>query len=160
MIQVVEKDSLKVVHWQLVLFEYDLIILHLPCLLSFQGCSLTFWRVEGSHYQMRTGTVEMSLLAMVMFKQLQFWIQFSSLQECSIKTAFDRKVYTFSSLHKACGCCTSRAGKIRFSGTQKSVLWKASSLERAPCNFVFLNFVMLGGTCICIIRYLAMHWIK
>ena len=41
MIQVVEKDSPKIRHLQLLLFEYDLIMLRLLCFLSFQGCSLT-----------------------------------------------------------------------------------------------------------------------
>ena len=41
MIQVVEKYSPKIRHLQLVLFEYDLIMLRLLCFLSFQGCSLT-----------------------------------------------------------------------------------------------------------------------
>ena len=46
-----------------------------------------------------------------------------------------------------------RAEKIRFFGTQKSVLLKASSGECcAPRNFVLL--VMLGGTCVCLIVYL------
>ena len=40
----------------------------------------------------------MGLSAMLMYNQLQDWIQFSCLQECPVKTAFDRKVYTFLSL--------------------------------------------------------------
>ena len=37
-----------------------------------------------------------------------------------------------------------RTGKIRFSGTRKSVLLKATSGRYAPCNFVLA--VTLGGT--------------
>ena len=52
-----------------------------------------------------------------------------------------------------------RAGKIRFSGAQKSVLLKASSGERcAPCNFVHL--VALQGTCVRLIVYLVVHQMK
>ena len=51
------------------------------------------------------------------------------------------------------------AGKIRFSGTQKSVLLKASSGECcAPHNFVLL--LTLGGTCICLIVYIAVYQMK
>ena len=49
-----------------------------------------------------------------------------------------------------------RAGKFRFSGTQNSMLLKASSGEHCtPCNFVHL--VTLQDTCACLILYLIMH---
>ena len=52
-----------------------------------------------------------------------------------------------------------RAGKIRFSATQKSVLLKASSGERCgPHNIMLL--VTLGGTCVRLIVYLTMHQMK
>ena len=52
-----------------------------------------------------------------------------------------------------------RAGKIRFSATQKSVLLKASSGERCgPHNIMLL--VTLGGTCVSLIVYLVMHQMK
>ena len=52
-----------------------------------------------------------------------------------------------------------RAGRIRFSGTQKSVLLKVSSGERcASCNFVLL--VTLGGTHVCLIVYIVAHQMK
>ena len=52
-----------------------------------------------------------------------------------------------------------RAGKIRFSGTRKSVLLKASSGERcAPRNFVHL--ATLEGTRVLPIVYLAVHHMK
>ena len=48
------------------------------------------------------------------------------------------------------------AGKIRFSGVQKSVLLKASSGEHCvPHNFVHL--VTLQGTCVGLIVYLVVH---
>ena len=54
---------------------------------------------------------------------------------------------------------THRAGKIRFSGAQKSVLVKASSGERCvPRNFGHLK--TLQGTRIHLIVYLLMHQIK
>ena len=42
-------------------------MLPLPCFLGFQGCSLTYWKLKGFHYQMRTETAEMGLSAMVMY---------------------------------------------------------------------------------------------
>ena len=52
-----------------------------------------------------------------------------------------------------------RAGKIRFSGTQKSMLLKASSGECcAPRNFGLL--MMLGGTCVYLIMYLIVYQMK
>ena len=52
-----------------------------------------------------------------------------------------------------------RAGKIRFSGTQKSVLLKASSVEHcAPHNFALL--VTLGSLCVHLIVYLAVYQMK
>ena len=52
-----------------------------------------------------------------------------------------------------------RAGKNRFSGTQKSVLLKASSGKCCvPHNFVVL--VTLGGTHVCLIVSLAVHQMK
>ena len=51
-----------------------------------------------------------------------------------------------------------RTGKIRFSGTRKSVLLKATSGRYAPCNFVLP--VRLEGTHVCLIVYLARHQMK
>ena len=49
-----------------------------------------------------------------------------------------------------------KAGKIRFSGAQKSMLFKAKSGERCvPCNSVHL--VTLCGTCVCLTVYLIVH---
>ena len=49
--------------------------------------------------------------------------------------------------------------KIKFSGTRKSVLLKASSGERCtPANFVL--FVTLEGAHVRLIVYLAVHQIK
>ena len=51
------------------------------------------------------------------------------------------------------------AGKIRFSGTRKSVFLKTSSGEQcAPRNFVLL--VTLEGTRVRLIVYLAVHQMK
>ena len=53
---------------------------------------------------------------------------------------------------------TLRAGKIRFSGAQKSVLLKESPGECcAPHNFVYL--VTLRGTCVHLIMWLTVHQI-
>ena len=52
-----------------------------------------------------------------------------------------------------------KAGKIRFFGTGKSMLLKASPREHcAPCNFVLL--VTLGGTQVCLTVYLIMNQMK
>ena len=52
-----------------------------------------------------------------------------------------------------------RTGKIRFSGTQKSVLLKANSGEHcAPRNFVLL--VLLADTCVCLILHLTVYQVK
>ena len=52
-----------------------------------------------------------------------------------------------------------RAGKIKISGTRKSVLLKASSGERfAPHDFMLL--VKLVGTPVSLIVYLSVHQMK
>ena len=98
----------------------------------------------------------------VKFLQKMFWCNFIHFtvwyfneyeRFCDFKqTRWNCKtfIYTFFTLLKL----INRARKIRFSGTRKSVLLKASSGEHcASRNFVLL--VALGGTCVCLIAYLV-----
>ena len=57
------------------------------------------------------------------------------------------------------GIANTRAGKIRFSGAQKSVLLKVNSGDLcAPHNF--LHLVPLQGACVHLIVYLVIHQMK